>query len=69
MPDGTVVASATDRGLSGTKTEKAFAVGKAIAAATLKNNVTSVVFDRNGRLYHGRVAQLAAGAREGWLQF
>jgi large subunit ribosomal protein L18 len=67
--DGQVLAAATDHGMKGTKTEKAFAVGKLIAGSAKKNGVDQVVFDRNGRIYHGRVAQLAAGAREGGLQF
>ena len=49
--------------------EKAFAVGKHIAELAVKSGVDAVVFDRNGRLYHGRVAQLATGAREGGLKF
>ena len=67
--DGHVVAAATDRGLKWTKVEKAFAVGKLIAEIAKKNGVDAVVFDRNGRIYHGRVAQLATGAREGGLKF
>ena len=51
------------------KKDKARVVGKAIAAKLLAKQVASVVFDRNGYLYHGRVAQVADGAREGGLQF
>lgn len=68
-PDGQVVASATDKGVKGTKTEKAFAVGKLVAESAMKNGIDAVVFDRNGRVYHGRVAELAAGAREAGLKF
>lgn len=67
--DGHVLAVATDHGLSGTKLEKAFAVGKLIGQAAIQNGVEGVVFDRNGRVYHGRVAQLAAGARDTGLKF
>ncbi|MBR4460645.1 MAG: 50S ribosomal protein L18 [Paludibacteraceae bacterium] len=52
-----------------TKTEKAAIVGKAIAEAAKKAGVETVVFDRNGYLYHGRVKQLADAAREGGLKF
>ncbi len=44
-------------------------VGRAVAEKALAANVTQVVFDRNGYLYHGRVKSLADGAREGGLQF
>ncbi len=47
----------------------ALAVGKAIAAKAIKLGIKSVVFDRGGYLYHGRIAQLAAGAREAGLEF
>ena len=43
-------------------------VGKLIAQRAKENNVESVVFDRNGYLYHGRVAAVAEGAREAGLQ-
>ena len=67
--DWNILAAASDLWMKGTKSEKAFAVGKKIAESAVKNGVTTVVFDRNGRVYHGRVAQLAAGAREWGLQF
>ena len=44
-------------------------VGKILAEKALAAGVKSVVFDRGGYLYHGRVAALAAGAREGGLEF
>jgi len=67
--DGNVLAAATDKGLTWTKVEKAFAVGTLIAQVALKNGVDAVVFDRNGRLYHGRVAHVATGARDAGLKF
>ena len=45
------------------------AVGAAIAARALEKGITEVVFDRGGYVYHGRVSELAAGAREGGLKF
>ncbi len=45
------------------------AVGEAIAKKAAEKNIKEVVFDRGGYLYHGRVAELAAGAREGGLEF
>lgn len=52
-----------------TKSEQAAIVGKLIAARSLEANISSVVFDRGGYLYHGRVKALADGAREAGLQF
>jgi large subunit ribosomal protein L18 len=57
------------KSFSGDKTEQAREVGKAVAAAAKQAGVESVVFDRGGYLYHGRVKALAEGAREGGLQF
>jgi len=51
------------------KSEKAALVGKAIAEKAVAAGLSSVVFDRNGYLYHGRVKSLADGAREGGLKF
>lgn len=55
--------------LSGTKTEKATEIGKAIAEKAKALGIERVVFDRGGYLYHGRVKALADGAREAGLQF
>ncbi len=53
----------------GDKTEQAAEVGKRLAESAKKAGVESVVFDRGGYLYHGRVKALADGAREGGLSF
>lgn len=52
-----------------TKIEQAKQVGKLIAEKAMAAGITSVVFDRNGYLYHGRVKALAESAREGGLIF
>jgi large subunit ribosomal protein L18 len=57
------------KSFSGSKTEQAAEVGKLLAANAKKANVESVVFDRGGYLYHGRVKALADAAREGGLKF
>lgn len=51
------------------KTEQATKVGENIAKIALEAGITQVVFDRNGYLYHGRVQELANGARKGGLKF
>ncbi|MBM4290038.1 MAG: 50S ribosomal protein L18 [Deltaproteobacteria bacterium] len=51
------------------KTEHAALVGALIAQKTLAAEISQVVFDRNGFIYHGRVKAVADGAREGGLQF
>jgi len=53
----------------GTKSEKATAVGQAIAALALEKKVINVRFDRGNYRYHGRVKALADGARSGGLKF
>jgi large subunit ribosomal protein L18 len=44
-------------------------VGSLLAKKALEQNITSVVFDRNGYRYHGRIQAIAEGAREGGLKF
>ncbi|WP_438313995.1 50S ribosomal protein L18 [Candidatus Caldatribacterium sp. SIUC1] len=57
------------RGMQGTKTDIARAVGRLIAQKALEKGITKVVFDRGGYKYHGRVKALAEGAREAGLLF
>jgi large subunit ribosomal protein L18 len=70
---GKTVAAASWVGLpksfKGDKSEQATEVGKTLAQAAKKAGVESVVFDRGGYLFHGRVKALAEGAREGGLSF
>lgn len=53
----------------GNKVEQAAVVGKEVAEKAIKAGIESVVFDRNGYLYHGRIKSLADSAREGGLKF
>jgi large subunit ribosomal protein L18 len=53
----------------GSNTEAAKKVGKLLAVKAVEKGIKKVVFDRNGYIYHGRVAALADGAREGGLDF
>ena len=67
-----VSASSRDKDLkseSGSKSEVAALVGKAVAEKAVKAGVNAISFDRGGNLYHGRVKSLAEGAREGGLKF
>ncbi len=57
------------RSSSSDKSAKASEVGKLLAARAKEAGVSTVVFDRGGNKYHGRVAALADGAREGGLEF
>jgi large subunit ribosomal protein L18 len=71
---GVTLASASSRAkeiasTAGTKSDKSKLVGIAIAKAATAKGITSVVFDRGGNLYHGRVQILAESAREGGLLF
>jgi large subunit ribosomal protein L18 len=72
--DGKTLVSASSRTpeVSGTpiaKIEQAKLVGQLIAKRALEAGIESVVFDRNGYLYHGRIKSLAEAAREGGLKF
>ncbi len=51
------------------KVEKSKIVGKSLAKKALDKGISSVVFDRNGYKYHGRIKAVADGAREGGLKF
>jgi large subunit ribosomal protein L18 len=65
------LASASDISLEGkmNKVARATEVGKKLAEEAKKKKITTVVFDRGGFSYRGRVAALAEGARAGGLQF
>ena len=74
--EGRTVASASSREKvvresvsSGGSSEAAKAVGKQLAERAMAANITAVVFDRGGRLFHGRVKALADASREGGLNF
>ncbi len=67
---GTTLVSASSLGLEKcAKKEQAAKVGELIAIKALEAGITSVVFDRNGYLYHGRVKEVADAARKGGLKF
>lgn len=72
---GTTLASITTAGLSGDtgertgKVAQAFLGGKKLAELAKEKKIISVVFDRGGFRYHGRVRAFAEGAREGGLEF
>ncbi|MCD2189453.1 MULTISPECIES: 50S ribosomal protein L18 [Actinomycetospora] len=57
------------RGLEGDKKAQAAKVGELVASRSKSAGIDAVVFDRGGRRYHGRIAQLADAAREGGLTF
>ena len=57
------------RSANGGNKQGAFKVGQMIAQRAAEKGITEVVFDRGGYIYHGRVAELAAGARESGLKF
>lgn len=52
-----------------TKKEAARVIGKAVAKKAIEKGVKEVIFDRGGYVYHGRIAELAEGARESGLKF
>ena len=64
-----VAASTLELEGNGGNKEAAFKVGEAIAKKAADKGITEVVFDRGGYIYHGRVKELAEGAREGGLKF
>ncbi|MBR1941977.1 MAG: 50S ribosomal protein L18 [Bacteroidaceae bacterium] len=68
---GTTLAAASSLGMTEKmpKKEQAAKVGELIAKKAQEAGITSVVFDRNGYLYHGRVKEVADAARNGGLKF
>jgi len=70
--NGVTIAAASVNDLgkkSGLNMENSKNVGKKIAEKAIASGINSIVFDRNGYLYHGNVKALAEGAREGGLKF
>ena len=67
---GTTICAASSLGMDKMpKKEQAAKVGELIAKKALEAGITTVVFDRNGYLYHGRVKEVADAARNGGLKF
>jgi large subunit ribosomal protein L18 len=70
---GLTLVSASDLEIKGSdknkKTDNAKEIGKLIAKKALDMKISKVVFDRGGNKYHGRVSEIATGAREGGLKF
>ena len=67
---GRTLAAASSLGLEAMpKKEQAAKVGAMIAQKAIEAGITTVVFDRNGYLYHGRVKEVADAARNGGLKF
>ncbi|MDD2909748.1 MAG: 50S ribosomal protein L18 [Candidatus Pacebacteria bacterium] len=67
--EGKTLLSIQDKDLKGTKTEKAEKVGEIVAKEANTKKITSIVFDRGGYKYHGRVKALAEALRKGGLKF
>lgn len=68
--NGTTIVSASSLGMDKMpKKEQAAIVGEKIAKLAVEAGISEVVFDRNGYLYHGRVQEVANGARKGGLKF
>lgn len=66
---GTTIGAADDSKATGTKMEKAAAVGSAVAQVAKEKGITAVIFDRGPARFHGRVKALADAAREAGLKF
>ena len=68
--NGTTIVSASSLGMEKMpKKEQAAIVGEKVAKLATEAGISEVVFDRNGYLYHGRVQEVAIGARKGGLKF
>lgn len=62
-------ASLKEIGTEGSRLDRSKEVGKLVAKKAMDNNITNVVFDRSGYIYHGNVKAVAEGAREAGLKF
>ncbi len=69
--NGVTLAAASSKETSGSgkNLEKSKEVGLLIAQKAKENNISTVVFDRSGYVYHGKIKAVAEGAREGGLKF
>lgn len=69
--DHSVVVSSSDLSnkVKGTKSERAYEIGKALGEQILAKKIQRIAFDRNGYRYHGRVKALATGLRDAGLTF
>lgn len=69
--NGLTLVAATSKEVTGatSRIDSSKEVGKLVAKKAQENNISSVVFDRSGYIYHGRVQALAEGAREAGLKF
>lgn len=64
-----VAATTVGKKITGTMTQKAESIGQEIAKKAKSKKITKVVFDRNGKKYHGRIEALAQAARKEGLEF
>jgi len=67
--NGKTLMSQNDKGLNGTKMENARKAGVLLAEKAVKSGIKSVVFDRGSFIYHGRIKEVAEGARQAGLEF
>jgi large subunit ribosomal protein L18 len=69
--NGKTIVSVSSKLIKGdlNKVDSSFEAGKEIAKKAIEKGINSVVFDRNGYIYHGRIQKFAEGSREGGLKF
>ena len=69
--DGKTIAAVSDKEIAKATTKKvlAYEIGKLMAKKAIEKNISSIIFDRGGYKFHGVIAEIARGAREGGLKF